>query len=119
MAGCGERPFPFGVAKQATALRVSHARRTGVREINDPGVLQRVLHTIDQYDRWETIPECRTSTCDDIGIEWVLRGESVASMSLCNSGSRVRVGEPRATSPCGRHVPASAAAALLKELDEQ
>jgi hypothetical protein len=120
--GCRSEPrFPFEVAKRATALRISHAEpgvRTRVREINNPAVLRRVLDGIDQFDNWEVMPECRTGTCNDITIEWVVKEQSPVRMSLCNLGHRARVGGQSIASPCGRHVPVSASAALLKELGE-
>ena len=120
VAGCNSEPrFPFEAAKRATAIRISHADlgvRSTVREINDSAILQEVLKIIDQFDSWEPMPECRTGTCNDITIEWVSGQQRLVRMSLCNQGHRARVGEPSPASPCGRNVPTSAFAALLKEL---
>jgi hypothetical protein len=122
VVGCSSEPrFPFDAAKGATAIRISHANvgvQPGVREINDSAVLKKVLRIIDRFDSWEPMPECRTGECSDITIEWVAGDRSLVRMSLCSQGHRARVGEPGPASPCGRHVPASAAAALLNELGE-
>src|SRR5204862_5861145 len=120
VAGCSSEPrFPFKAAKRATAIRISHADvgvRTSARETSDSAVLQRVLKIIDQFDSWEPMPECRTGTSNDVTIEWVSGEQTLIRMSLCNQGHRARVGEAGPALPCGRNVPASAAAALLKEL---
>jgi hypothetical protein len=122
VAGCSLEPrFPFESAKRATAIRITHADprvRPRVREIDDPAVLQGLLEIIAQFDSWRAMPECRTGTCNDITIEWVSGQRTLIRMSLCNLGSRARVGEPGLRSPCGRSVPTGASAALLKELGE-
>jgi hypothetical protein len=122
VVGCSSEPrFSFEAAKRATAIRISHAAlgvRTSARETSDSAVLQKVLTIIDQFDSWEPMPECRTGTCNDVTIEWIFGEQTLIRMSLCNQGHRARVGEAGPASPCGRNVPASAAAALLKELGE-
>ena len=88
-------------------------------EAEGPEAQALMRSVIDQFDNWEVMPECRTGTCNDITIEWVVKEQSPVRMSLGDLGHRARVGEQSIASPCGRHVPVSASAALLKELGEQ
>src|SRR5678815_1066063 len=120
VVGCSSEPrFPIEAAKRATSIRVRHAQpgvQASVREINDSAAREKVIEIIRQFDSWEPMPECDTGSCDDITIEWVSGGQILVRMSLCNQGHRARVGEPSSAAPCGRNVPASSSAALLKVL---
>ena len=117
-----ERRFPAEEAKRATSIRVSRAAlddRRDVREISDPAILQRVLNIVDRYDTWETIPECRTTTCNDMTIEWLFEAEPLLSLGICENHQRASLGMSGALSSCGRRLLANDSTALLTELGKK
>ena len=106
-----DRSFPVQTAGKASSIRVN-----GSREITESAVVNRILAIISHYDSWTIMPECRSSVCNDVVLEWMLHGSTVVKLSLCGNGTRARVGEPGPGSPCGRRVPDLATKELLSLL---
>ena len=105
--GCAERTFPRDAVKDADAIRVTRAQPGGGRIVSrmaDPSILQQARRLAERYDTWPAISECRTGDCGDILIEWMTGDSTAVTMSVCNVGTRARVGEAGMDSPCGRRI---------------
>jgi hypothetical protein len=107
LASACEPTFPLDALKDVTAIRVTRTQADGrhsVTTITDPRVLRQARALAERYNTWEVIPECRTSDCGDMLLEWIASDEVAVTMSVCGAGSRARVGQGGPNSPCGRRV---------------